>query len=1059
MSAPTSIKYLGALLLLCLASAPALGQYRYVYGNSEVRPHDRQADRPPPGQYLYARHVGMESGLPSNAVQDIAVAPDHALWIATDVGLFRYNGLEFEQTPLYSPVDKRRMSRILRIEIDPDGNKYLLFLNDGFGVLDRNNRFRHFKKTVGDAKGLLENSCWRLLDFGEQVLLIYRKNGFALYDKKTGTFDHILPSRLLPQYANVPRFDQLVAAARDPDHPEVAWIAGCAGLFRWDQSAHSLEFFTEPNFAVPRSVWVHADGKAYLGAWRGGMQVFDTRKRAWAPKATPDNRPDADLVSWMGARNPDELWVSMYPAGLYAYNSATQRWRVEVPFAELADFNLDPGRRLDAEVEKMLLLQDGAWAILKSAEKGLAFLYPRAQYFRKIETGVSMPRVLRGPEGRIWLTTNSPRLVETRSDLSVFRDIPVAAYQNDFGFQGGFCDSLGDVYFVGWRGIYCLKKGEKMAKTVHYPLVDSMVQAGLEIWSLEKDAAGALWVGTNRGFAVQPADRRIRGRYLAIADSLGSGPIAWSHTRDFHPAPGGRQWILGDHGFGYTEDQGRSAVLYKAADFEKAGLGLAEFRCFATDGLGRLWVSHDGNGLVWVHRDSAHPQPVRLYSGESARTRLRSANYITCDKNGDIWGVTLEGLFRIQARTLALQTFGLDYGFGWGELFTLDTFPGGQLFVGARNGFFVFHPDSLVAQDVPTRVALRKVVVLGAGRDTLYHPGALEVAYNRNSLDIELETGRYFQANAIRYQYKLEDYHPDWVETGANRISLSNLPPGHYRLILRASSLTGVFSGAPQTIVPLYIRPAFWQTLWFRILALAASLSAVGFAVWLRGIRRQRRAMDEKRMAELELSALRAQMNPHFIFNAFNSIKWYLVQGDLKKSEAYIDKFSRLIRLVLESSRTEFTSLARELEIIRLSLDLERTRLQGRFDYTISVDAAIDPEFIQIPPLILQPFVENSVWHGLAHKTDGQGLLEVRIESLPDGMRCIIEDNGIGREQAKAIRSRAFQSEKSLGIGVSRERVALLSRQYFRAADLVLEDVVDPAGKPAGTRVYLTFIF
>jgi ligand-binding sensor domain-containing protein len=1059
MIAAAAIRLFPPVLLWCLTSAQALGQYRYVYGSAEVRPHQRAADSPPPGRYLYARHVGMESGLPSNAVQDIAVAPDHALWIATDIGLFRYNGLEFEQTPLVSPVDNRAVSRVYQIEIDSLDNKFLLFLNDGFGVLDRNNRFRHFKKMEGQAGGLLENSCWRMKDFGEQVILIYRQNGFALYDKKKGNFDQILPSRLLPEYAGVPRFDEMMTAVPDPEHPGVAWIAGVTGLFRWDQSTRALDYFTSPSYAPARSIWVHTDGKAYMGAWGGGMQIFDTRTREWAPRAFPGNRPDAGVVSWVGARNPEEVWVSAYPAGLYAYNCATQSWRMEIPFAELADFNLDPGRRLDAEVEKMRLLHDGAWAILKSAEKGLAFVYPRAQYFRKIETGMPVQHPIFGPEGRVWLTTNSPRILETRANLARIREIPVAAYQNDFGFRGGFCDSVGDVYFVGWRGIYRLKKGETMAKSLHWPLLDSLVNAGVELNNLEKDDAGLLWVGTSRGFAVQPAGRSARGRYLLIADTLSNGPTTWSHTCDFHRAPGGRQWFLSDYGFGYTEDQGRSAVLYKAANFEKAGLGLSEFRCFATDGMGRLWVSHEGNGLAWVRQDGDHPQPVQLYVGDAARIRLRSAKYITSDKNGDIWGVTPEGLFRIQARTLALQTFGLDYGFGWGELITLDTFPGGRLFAGARNGFFIFHPDSLAAQDVPTRVVLRRVIVLGEDRDTLYHPVALESAFNCNSFYLELETGRYFQAGAVRYQYKLEDYHTDWIETDANRISLWNIPPGNYRLLLRASSLTGIFTGAPLTGVPFNIRPAFWQTLWFRAGLLAALLGAVGFVVWFRGIRRQRRAEAEKRMAELELSALRAQMNPHFIFNAFNSIKWYLIQGEIGKSEAYIDKFSRLIRLVLESSRAEFTSLARELDIIRLSLDLERTRLQGRFDYSIHVGEGIDPEFIQIPPLILQPFVENSVWHGLAHKTDGQGLLEVRVEPLTEGIRCIIEDNGIGREQAKAMRSRAFQTEKSLGIGVSRERIALLSRQYFQEADLVLEDVLDPAGKPAGTRVTLTFIF
>ncbi|MCF8247791.1 MAG: hypothetical protein K9J37_03975 [Saprospiraceae bacterium] len=144
------------------------------------------------------------------------------------------------------------------------------------------------------------------------------------------------------------------------------------------------------------------------------------------------------------------------------------------------------------------------------------------------------------------------------------------------------------------------------------------------------------------------------------------------------------------------------------------------------------------------------------------------------------------------------------------------------------------------------------------------------------------------------------------------------------------------------------------------------------------------------------------------------------------------------------------------LEAIAPMLGIEQMRFKNKFEYRIEVDKKIDTHFFRLPPLILQPYVENAIWHGLLHKTGDNGRLTVHLKAVPGGFQCIFEDNGIGREKSKALKSLSFKKRKSYGMQISRERIALLSKQYFQTATLDIEDLKDENGQATGTRVTAT---
>ena len=217
----------------------------------------------------------------------------------------------------------------------------------------------------------------------------------------------------------------------------------------------------------------------------------------------------------------------------------------------------------------------------------------------------------------------------------------------------------------------------------------------------------------------------------------------------------------------------------------------------------------------------------------------------------------------------------------------------------------------------------------------------------------------------------------------------------------------------------------------------------------------QLRSDFERRAAEAEMAGLRSQMNPHFIFNCLNSIKLYAIENDSEKASDYLTKFSRLIRLVLENSRSERVTLQNELDMLQLYADLEIMRFKQKLTFFIDIEPGIDAGFVEIPPLLLQPYVENAIWHGLMHKPEG-GIVRVRATQPQENLlQLTITDDGVGRSRAIELKSKSASHRKSFGLKMTSERIALVNQLYQTHTQVTINDLVDAEGQPAGTEVIL----
>jgi two-component sensor histidine kinase len=211
------------------------------------------------------------------------------------------------------------------------------------------------------------------------------------------------------------------------------------------------------------------------------------------------------------------------------------------------------------------------------------------------------------------------------------------------------------------------------------------------------------------------------------------------------------------------------------------------------------------------------------------------------------------------------------------------------------------------------------------------------------------------------------------------------------------------------------------------------------------------RQRQERRRTELELANLRAQINPHFIFNCLNSIYRYTKERDTDTAAKYLQKFSSLLRLVLENSRSEKITLARDLEALQLYVDIEALRFKEKLQFSLEMDPEIDPTFLQIPGMLIQPHVENAIWHGLMHRESG-GRITVRLKQTAENLlRIEVEDNGIGRAAAAELESKSALTKKSLGQKITAERL----KSTGKLAHVETIDLSDANGGAAGTKVVM----
>jgi ligand-binding sensor domain-containing protein len=472
----------------------------------------------------------------------------------------------------------------------------------------------------------------------------------------------------------------------------------------------------------------------------------------------------------------------------------------------------------------------------------------------------------------------------------------------------------------------------------------------------------------------------------------------------------------------------------------------------AVDSDGTLWVaSYDDAGIIGVRNNTV----VAVLTQKQGLTSDICKTLLV--RGAVLWVGTDKGLNAVQLDRPGYPVTRYTSNEGLGSdmvnyLYSSDS----MMYAGTTAGLTFFKANAVMTGE-PCRLQLLRLI--NSGADRLADTGNLSLSYRAKDIRFEFVAISYRSAGNIRYRYRLLGLDSNWRETDQNFLDYPSLPSGGYTFQLQATNKFGVESR--MLSLPFRVQTPYWESAWFRTLLVVVLTVLTWFLVtWrIRYIRRRQSEREElvRQRAEMENVALQAQMNPHFIFNCLNSIQQFVFDKDVEATNEYISGFARLIRATLNHSSQPFISVAEEVEFLTDYLSLEKMRFKNKMDFSIEVEPGLDVHEWHLPPMLLQPYVENSVRHGLRHKTSGQGHIEVQFRSSGDKLLLTIRDNGIGRKKAMEFKTGEHIEYQSRGMSLTSSRIKMINLLYRSHIVVRVDDMVDELGRSDGTRITMEF--
>jgi ligand-binding sensor domain-containing protein len=577
--------------------------------------------------------------------------------------------------------------------------------------------------------------------------------------------------------------------------------------------------------------------------------------------------------------------------------------------------------------------------------------------------------------------------------------------------------------------------------------------------------------------------RALTGKYELLLDRAKVEFITTDYS-DLWFNDGKQEWFVDEYGIGKITPEGRKHVHYNTAimnfsymnsicvdkqqnawvgtkyglyifngkemvDKKKEkplfGKSIVEMK---RDSEGNIWVATKGNGIYTVCDNEIINYTIK----DGLLTDY--CNSIMIDSDNNIWISGNYGLNKLvldsNRRIREIKVFNKSNSLLSNEV--KSTYKEGRMiYVCTTQGLTVLDETNIQPSSVPPPVYITRLVI--GSRDTTLQ-NFYDLDYGTGSMQINYTGISFSPDKNINYRYKMLPVDTGWKYTTLASLEYSSLPPGDYQFLVCAQNSDGVWSKAPAAL-QFHIKTPYWQSWWFRSLVVVSLSFIVLLIFYLRLQSSKNKSAQKRRLIEAELQSLRSQMNPHFIFNALNAIQDFVLNNDKENANIYLSKFAGLIRVIMENSKKPFISLNDEIKFLNLYLEIESVRFNHKFSYTIDIDTKIDRDKTRLPSMILQPYIENSIKHGLAPKK-GKGSLLVQIRSERSQLTCIIEDDGIGRKTSAGAK-RAGSNHISRGMETTHERLRLLNQSADLNMNLEIVDLKNAEGEACGTRVLLTF--
>jgi len=991
-----------------------------------------------------------ETGLPHNNVKSIVQDKTGFLWIATWDGLSRFDGYEFKNY-FHKPDDSTSLPFFLIIKLCLDNSNNLWVL-DNSGKLSLYNRLKdNFIRLDSRDSLFLDNPISDIaLDTSEKLLIITEKGNLYKYNyelekfNKIGIFDEnekefniedLVPSISLDNNGNFwIRTREIVDSSNiykcsisvgELGKPDLLTVKN-KYLSILDKSHYNLPYNFIPSF----SFYEPSKGKIWMLS-NIGIFSLDSLKDTFME--FKNNIPVNEFVSG------NKLLWSKFKDSIFFINPSTKiliRLRSEsfdhIEATFLDKFNTlwfgsmtDTGEGLGLTrctiisyfFKNYLLTPDkpnehvAVFSVLKDNHNNIWVGARNLNYLLRIKPSGEKIKV-NSSQNSFWKDNNHPRSMVEDSD----------------GIWMGFYNMFLVHYNYNKNKFTERFSGTDLIK-------DSGIQGSFREIILEKDHN--ILTGSNSLFNVNTKNRSAK-----LLWSSGTKNI-YSITKDLKNG----YWI-GNNNLIHLDSIFREVKIVEIA---KSRYSIHDICHGSKD---ELWMTLQGGGICRYNVRTGKKDYYTTGNGLSNNTTYK----ILKDSKGNLWISTNRGISMFDPHTNRFRTFGPDDGlrineFNHGAGYCSSD---GEMFFGGMGGFVSFYPDSLKITDQSrsdNKLFLIDLKVSGETRHLskpLNESDTVILMKGENNFALSFSCTDFINSEIIRYRYKMSDVNKNSIETDFHNrnINYSNLKPGWYNLSIEATDKNGNWNTSKA--LTLRMRPYFYQTKFFiitiPILVLTLITAIINIYV------RQLKQKEKQKQDSLRLQSLRGQMNPHFIFNSLNSINYFISNNDKLSANRYIADFARLIRSILTNMGSDYVPFNDELNSIRDYLNIEHLRFGDKFDFELTTHEVSDAAAIEIFPGLVQPFVENAIWHGIRALEKRKGKICIRF--LSDGndkINCIIEDDGIGRKVSME-KNLNRNNHKSKGISIVMERLDIISKLRRISYKLKIYDLYNDRAE-TGTRV------
>lgn len=997
-----------------------------------------------PAQQYNFRNYSVADGLAQSQVYAICEDSRGYLWMGTrGGGLNRFDGIEFTN---YRVDDGLTNDFIYAIDTDSEGNVWV-GTDEGASIFDGLNFSA--VKLPGSPHKIRSIVCGK----DGRTWIGTEDTGLFILDGKDITLHRegkILPSK---------RINCIYE-----DNDGTIWVGTPLGVVHFNNDGTTSRFEKKDGLAAT-DVWsIARDGKGtvWFATYGGGLFRRENGKfiRFMQSDGLTNNTVHCMKVDQLG-----RLWVGT-ASGVTRIDGRTGEFKVTA-------FSEREGLCSNA----VMCIEVDSWGNLWFGTSGGGVCRLDGERFihfneKSGDMGAWVYTVFCDSSGHMWFGSS-------RGGVTEYDGTYYTNYYEGAGFTSGKVkcigqDTSGRMWFgTSGEGVYSFANGSFK----HYSRSDGI--SGAYFHCFLTDSMNRTWMGS-AGFYISIYDPETES-FIRVGKNEGLNGLNSDRIYSLGMDAKGNIWA-GSAGAGVFLMQYDSAETKVKKRFtEKDGLIGDVVRSITCDNYGNMWFGTT-RGISRFDGTS--------FKNYDKKDGLASNNVysLIADKSGHLWIGTEKGLDRALYDPSGKITSIKHYGKGEGltgietsqNAACLDT--GSGVWFGTINGASVYHSEFDYVNETPPKVHITGVRLFFdpienteyGKRDGGYHwfpvPDTLVLPNEQNHLRFEFTGIDLRNPEGVKFRWRLLGFETDWVPENSERsATYSNLQPGDYTFEVQARNSDGYWSDVKR--FTFHITPPIYQTWPFRFAAGAAILLLLIliFRWRLKSAQKRNRAQLEKvtldkHVLELEQKALRLQMNPHFIFNALQSINGYIARNDSAEARKYLAKFSKLMRMTLENSRTTYTSIEQETELLYNYTALEAMSQGNRFETHIHIDERIKHESTFIPVMLIQPFVENAIIHGLKHKIEGGGELHIRfkLEGKENGTNgqqryiiCEIEDNGVGRKKAAEYEAGIKKDHKSAALEITRERLEQMNEPGKPKSSMEIIDLEDAEGNSLGTKVVI----